>query len=30
MEALSSGVWMDALNRVVGWMSYVEIVGWMR
>ena len=29
-DALSRGGWMGELNRVVGWMRYVGVVGWMR
>ena len=29
MAALCTGDWMDALSRLVEWMRYVGVVGWM-
>ena len=30
MDALSRGVWMDALRRVVRWIRKLGLVEWMR
>ena len=30
MDGINRGGWMDALSKVVEWMRYVGVFGWMR